>query len=119
MASGLADHRLGHHQKKRSGSSKVDFNFIDVAPAPGFAGFDRAHDGVSGVMEMLGGVFVFGRVAAADMPAFHAQTQVNPSVAHFKAFLAAFGARRYFVNVTQMSTSGHTLSPVPIFDEPT
>ena len=52
-----------------------------------------------GAVEMLGGVLVFGRVAAADVSAFHAQAEMHPGVAHFQALFAALGVRRNFVNV--------------------
>jgi len=41
------------------------------------------------LVEVLGGVFVFGVVAAAHMTALEADSQVNPGVAHLQAFLAA------------------------------
>ena len=42
-------------------------------------------------VKMLGRVFVFRRIAAADVTARVAQTQMNPTVAHFQTFLAAVG----------------------------
>jgi hypothetical protein len=64
-------------------------------------------------MKVFGRVLVFGRVAATDVPAFHAQSEVYPSVAHLQALLAAFGVRRYFVNVAQVRASAHDL-PTPL-----
>ena len=55
------------------GLGEVEFEIVDEAPAPVFAGFEGAHDGVLGAVEMLGGVLILGRVAAANVPAFHAQ----------------------------------------------
>jgi hypothetical protein len=55
---------------------------------------------VLGAVEVFGGVLVFGGVAAADVAAFHAQPEMHPGVAHFQAFFAPLGVRRYFVNVT-------------------
>jgi hypothetical protein len=40
------------------------------------------------VMEVLRGVLVLGRVAAAHVSALKTQTQVDPRVAHFYAFFA-------------------------------
>jgi hypothetical protein len=40
-----------------------------------------------GFVEMLGGVLVLGRVAAAYVPTAEAQAQVNPSVSRLNAFL--------------------------------
>jgi hypothetical protein len=79
---------------------EVDLDFVNEAPAPVFAGLEGAHDRVLGAVEMLGGVLVLGRVAAADVAALHAQAEVDPGVAHLQALFAALGVRRYFVNVT-------------------
>ena len=92
---------------------KIDFYFVDEAPAPVFAGFKRAHDGVLGAMEMLGGVLVFGGIAAADVAALHAQPEMHPGVTHFQTLFAALGVWRHFVNVAQMRASAHDL-PTPI-----
>jgi hypothetical protein len=53
-------------------SAEVELDFIDVAPAPRFARFHRFHNRVFGVMEVLGGMFILGGVAAAHVPAFQA-----------------------------------------------
>ena len=34
-------------------------------------------------MEVFGGVFVFGGIAAADMSAFEAETEMDPGIARF------------------------------------
>src|SRR5258707_13849086 len=65
-----------------------------------------------GAVEMLGGVLVFGGVAASDVAALHAQTKMHPGVAHFQALFAALGVWRYLVNVTQIRASAHDL-PIP------
>ena len=44
-----------------------------------------------GGVKMFGCVLVLGAVAATYMPAREAEPQVNPRVAHSKAFLAACG----------------------------
>ena len=64
-------------------------------------------------MEMLGGVLVFGRVAAADVAALHAQSEMYPGVAHLQALFAALGVRRYFVNVTSVRAIAHDW-PTPL-----
>jgi hypothetical protein len=59
-------------------------------------------------MEMLGRVFVFGRIATAYVAAFQTKAQVDPGVAHFQAFLAAIGsARCYVANLIHMGASRH------------
>jgi hypothetical protein len=35
------------------------FDLIDEAPHPIFTGFDGLHNGMFGVVEMLGGMFIF------------------------------------------------------------
>jgi hypothetical protein len=70
-------------------SGKVQFELVDVTPAPSLAGLDRLHDRVLGAVEVLGGVFVFRRIAATDMAALQAQPQVHPRVTHLQALFAA------------------------------
>jgi hypothetical protein len=89
---------------------EVEFEFVDVAPAPGFAGFEGFHDGVLGFMEMLGGVLVFGGVAAADVAALEAEAQVDPGVAHLEALFAPLSVRLDGANQTEMRTSNHNFS---------
>jgi hypothetical protein len=43
--------------------------FIDIAPAPVFARFERFNQRMFGLMKVLGGVFVLRRIAAAHMSA--------------------------------------------------
>jgi hypothetical protein len=82
------------------GLGEVEFEIVDETPAPVFAGFEGAHDGVLGAVEVFGGVLVFGGVAAADVAALHAEAEMHPGVAHFQALFAAFGVRCNLVNVT-------------------
>jgi hypothetical protein len=42
-------------------------------------------------MKMLGGMFVFRRIATAHVAADETKAEVDPGVAHFQALLAAFG----------------------------
>jgi hypothetical protein len=79
--------------------------FIHEAPHPVFSRLDRLHDGMFGGVKMLCRMFVFGRIAAADMAAFAAQTQMNPGIAHFQAFFAAFGLRFHFLDMTEVRTT--------------
>ncbi len=50
------------------------------------------HNRVVCCMKMLGRVFVFGRIATANMPADEAKAEVNPRISACKAFLAPIGA---------------------------
>lgn len=45
-------------------------------------------------MEMLGGMLVLRRVAAANVTALHAQPQMNPFVAESKTLLTTLGSPR-------------------------
>jgi len=42
-----------------------------------------------GLMEVLGGVFVFRGVAATDVAALTAKSELDPSVSHFQTLFAA------------------------------
>src|ERR1700693_3139115 len=57
---------------------------------------------MGGLVELFGGVLVFGGVAAADLAAHHAHTEVNPGVAEFDALFTdvRIGARD--LNLGQM-----------------
>jgi hypothetical protein len=82
-----------------SQSVQSQFHFIYVAPSPIFAGFERLHDGMFGGVKMLGGMLVFGAVAAAHVAALETQAQVHPGVAHFQTFLATAGVGLHVVDV--------------------
>src|SRR5579883_252722 len=78
-----------HSRNGKAGQSvKVKFHLVDVAPPPLLAGLERFDDGVVRGMEMLSGVAVRRGVAAAHVPADHAQPQMHPAVAGLEAFLA-------------------------------
>ena len=79
-----------------SGASTLQHHLVNVAPRPGLAGLERAHDGVMGLVEMPGGVFVLGGVTATHVPAAQAQPEMNPAVARLEAFLAASSAGMNF-----------------------
>ena len=53
-------------------------------------------------VKMLGGVFVFRIIAAADVPTDQAQPQMDPRIAHLQAFLAALAAGMDVTNFTEM-----------------
>jgi hypothetical protein len=94
------------------GSREVEFEFVDKAPAPGFAGFEGLHDGVFGGMKMFGGVLVFGGIATADVAAFEAQAQVDPGVAHFQAFFTAAGVRLDGPNLRKVRAVRHSRTSI-------
>ena len=84
-------------------------DLVDIAPAPSFVRFKRSHNWVvPAAVEVLGCVLSNRGVAAADMPAFQAQAQMNPALADFQALLAAIGgARRDLADFSEMCTRCH------------
>jgi hypothetical protein len=54
-------------------------------------------------MKMLGGVLVFGGIAAADVAAFAAKTEMHPGVAHLEAFFATPAVRLDVFDLALMS----------------
>src|SRR5688500_13187976 len=59
----------------------LDHPLVDEAPAPVLARLEGLHDRVARGVEVLGGVRVLGVVAAADVAADQAHSQVDPGVA--------------------------------------
>jgi hypothetical protein len=92
---------------RKKGSGEIEFEFVDEAPAPGFAGFEGLHDGVLGGMKMFGGVLVFGGIAAADVAALEAQAEVDPGVSHFQALFAAAGVGLDGANLRKVRAVRH------------
>ena len=62
---------------------------IDVAPFPILTGLKGADNWMLSRVEMGGGVLVFGAVAASNMTAGFAESEVDPAIPHFQAFLTA------------------------------
>jgi len=58
-------------------------------------------------MEVLGGVLVTRRIAAADVPTAHTQPQVNPAIAHLEALGTAIGLRLYLSDLVRMCALFH------------
>src|SRR4029077_143917 len=77
---------------------------IDVAPAPILAGLDRRHDGMLRRMEVLSRVPILRVIAATDMPAGPAKSQMHPSIAELEAFLATATTWTIGSHKAQMST---------------
>ena len=75
-------------QWNQARSLQVDHDLIDVAPTPVFARLCRRNDGVPGRPKMLRSMAIPGIVAAADVTAVAAQSQVHPRVPGPHAFLA-------------------------------
>jgi hypothetical protein len=93
---------------RRRAAAKVQTNFIDIAPSPPFRRIVAFDDGTVGLAKMLGGVTVWRAVAAADMAARPADSQMHPRRTKFQTFLASERARRYVTDGSDVRTSiGH------------
>jgi hypothetical protein len=77
---------------------------VDVAPAPFFAGLDRASERVLSRPEMPDRVLVHRRVATADVSALHAHPKLLPHVAESLAIGATRPARLHISNVLHVRT---------------
>jgi len=84
--------------------SKVQPELVNVTPAPVLIWLEGLHDRVVGRMEMPGGMRILRLVAAADMPAFKADAQVDPGAADFQAILAPIRARCDLTYLVKMTT---------------
>jgi hypothetical protein len=82
----------------------VEKDFVHIAPAPILAGLERLDQGVLGLVEVFRGVFVFRRIATADVPAYQAFPKMDPGIAHLQAFLAALAARFNLPDLSQVGT---------------
>jgi hypothetical protein len=87
------------------GSADLQDKVVYIAVEPVFARLERADDRMKARAEMLGGVLVLGAVAASDVSAGLAHSQVHPGVAHLQAFLTTIAARYDIVNVIKVSAS--------------
>src|SRR5665213_2393259 len=72
----------------------LDEQVIDVAPGPIFAALEAADDRVMRRMIVLGGVGIGRAVAAADVAARHAQSEMHPLSADLQALFTALGRAR-------------------------
>ena|SRR5690349_3652135 len=87
--------------------------FIHVAVPPALSGFERANHGVLAAMKMLGGMLVFGGVAAAYVSARQAKPEMNPAVSHLQALLTTIAVRLVVGGSLQVITCvGHDLLPL-------
>ena len=64
-------------------SSLGEHEFVDVAPAPIFAGFKGLDNRMLRLMEVASGMLIFRRIATTHVPALETQAQMDPVIAHF------------------------------------
>lgn len=80
----------------------LDRYFINITPAPILIRLKGLDDGMPCFMEMPGGVFILRIVAAANMTADEAQSQVDPAFAGCQAFFTSLGARLHLLDQMRM-----------------
>ena len=68
---------------------------VRVTEAPTFAGFERFDHRMAACLKVLGRVPVDRIVAAPDVPAHSAESEVHPPIAGLETFLAACGTWFY------------------------
>jgi hypothetical protein len=62
-------------------------------------------------VKMFGCVLIFRRVAAPNVPARQAETQVYPSVARLQTLLATLRMRMHIPNLIHVGTFVHCVPP--------
>ena len=67
-------------------SRKVQFDIIDIAPAPVLPCLERPDDRVIGAVEVLPCMLVLGGIATTHVSAFQAQTEVDPDIAQLQTY---------------------------------
>ena len=87
--------------------ARVKIHLVDEAPAPVLAGFERLHDGVLRGTKMLRRVPIRRIVAAANVPADHAEPKMYPLRADPEAVFAAVGARGDLAYLIEMRAAPH------------
>jgi len=60
-----------------------------------------------GCVEVLGRMFVLGRIAATHMATAQAQSQMDPNVTHLQAFFATARMRSHILNLVGMFAVCH------------
>src|SRR5699024_10687834 len=86
------------------GARYAEHQSVRIAPPPVLPGLERPHQRmVRMLVEVPGRVLVRGAVAAADVPADHADAQVHPGPAGGQTVLAAVRRRRYLAGEGHVS----------------
>src|SRR5437667_8092901 len=83
-------------------SGRFEVDLVDVAPDPVLTLFEGLDDWVVGGLEVLGRVAVGRLVAAANVAAGAAESQVDPATAGLEALLATVGAGRHLAQCVEV-----------------
>src|SRR5919201_5043315 len=93
------------HRLQAERGERLDELLVDVTPAPVFAGLETANHRVMRAVKVFRRVPIGRIVAASDVSAFEAESQMHPVAPHLEAFLAAVGSARLLgLNVSKMLT---------------
>ena len=74
-------------------SSGFEHHLVDVTPDPVLSRLEGLNDRMVGGVEMLGGMLVLRRVAAANMPTRQTEAQMHPAISGFQTVLTSIGTR--------------------------
>src|SRR5690348_16526274 len=96
-------------QLRRDIAAQVEHHLVNIAPAPAFGRVIAFDNRMAAAVEMLGSMLAAGLVAAADMAAGAADSQMKPLPAQLEAFLAAFAAGGDLLDGAEMAAKvvGH------------
>src|SRR5215472_12606521 len=92
----------GRRIETRLSRARFNHHLVDVTPSPVLPRLERSNNGVMGPSEVLCRVFVFRGVAAADVTASQAESQMDPRVAHPNALLASGGVGRHISDLVEV-----------------
>lgn len=67
---------------------KIDFDVVDIAPAPALWRVVALDDGMTARLKMPAGMTMGRLITATDMPALAAESQVHPARSDPQTFLA-------------------------------
>ena len=67
---------------------RLNLNFVNITPQPIFVRLERLNDGMLRRVKMRRRVLILRRIAATDMTAGLAKSQMHPLVAHLEALFA-------------------------------
>src|SRR5258708_23369637 len=90
--------RIGCAERSRDGSVG-ERPFVGVAPHPCLPRLGGGDDGMSAGLEVLGGVPVRRGVAAGDVTAGQALSEVDPAASHLEAVLATRARALHFTDL--------------------
>src|SRR3954469_2693773 len=88
--------------RERGSVRDLEGHVVLVAPPPVLPRLVRLHDGVSDGVEVRGGVLARRGIAAAGVPAGHADPQVHPAAAGGQALDTAVAGRLDLLDLVQV-----------------